>query len=571
MHKNLLLFFIVFLVRFCLLCGDDVSIDSEVDQSNGVYENQPIRGIISVTHDLGNKIDESSFKLGNVPLPVEFVQDVRLSSSSPLVISYYQFNLDGKPKGLQILPSVSVTVGNKTYQSVQSTYQVEGAGSIAVPQTEEQGKKEKADKSILKVESLLEGPAALYPGTRFKAVYRYIFNDNFDLKVEKLPLLDGKGFLKIGTQAVEDSQQGAFSIRAISQALEAVQPGSYKFDGALVQGYVYRSDPFGGQYNLPTLYSANTPPMTIIVLPFPEKGKPASFNGAIGPFTGFNVSLKSSPAISVGDKIVLDVKITGKNMHLATAPLPDICCQPGFSGIFKLGDLPPVETVKGNVKEYVVEMRALTGSVKSIPSIEFSWFNSADKTYGSLRSKPIPISIKELAPPPPQASQPVPANQKPVQPKISSEPNPIEITGIGTMSPSDLQNRFFGQWWVLWILPLAAAALLGQKALKNYLKQRKPKMKPKTSDDIFQEAVNAGPGSSAFFQLLKAALMTKLVEKGIISNNQVNVEELPKEGLGGKIRALLLEIEEKRFTGQAGPTGAQWAQRAKELLEDNGK
>ena len=224
--------------------------------------------------------------------------------------------------------------------------------------------------------------------------------------------------------------------------MEAVKPGSYKFDRANIQGYVYRNDPFGGHIYLQPMLSAETPPMTITVLPFPEKGKPASFNGAIGPFSNFSAALLSSSSISVGDKIVLKIEISGQG-QAANAPLPDLCCQPGFSGVFQLSDLPPVEKVSGNKKTFTVEMRPLIADIKSLPPIEFSYFIPASKTYGVLHSQAIPIAVKSLSIPPKEAPEGKKSNTPPPAAdwkKVSLEPAPIEILGMEKMSAKGFQK-----------------------------------------------------------------------------------------------------------------------------------
>lgn len=550
-------------ICFChlFLSAADVYIDSEIDQSGGVWEKQPLKGMISITHNRNDQVDESSFRLDKKPLNVQFVQEVQISSTSPLVISYYQFTLDGKPKGLQILPSVSVKVGGSVYKSAPSTYQV---GEVTISP---QPASNSASKSFLKLEATLEAPAEIYPGTRFKVVYRYIFNDNIELAKEELPLFQGKGFLKIGTEEAKDIQQGAYSMRVISQTLEATKPGSYKFDSSLIQGRVYRNDPFGGHIYLQPMLSSTTQPMTITVLPFPEKGKPASFNGAVGTFTDFSVKLLSAPTMSVGDKIALDIKISGKG-QMGTVTLPDLCCQPGFSGVFQLSDLPPTEKIVDTTKEFTVEMRPLIADITAIPSAEFSFFIPESKTYGLLHSKPIPITVKAL--PKPVQEQPA-AKPKTASPvdwrKVSHEPTPIEIISIAKLTPADLKNRLLGTWWVLWMIPVGIAAIWGQILLRKYLKQRKGRVKQKTSQEIFNEALVAGAQSPLFYQLLNKAFMMRLVEKGLIKSIDIDPENLPRGGNPGLVRNFLLKIDEKRFSGQEPIAGDQLIQEAKEIFK----
>ena len=188
-----LLFFLSLIFLFGGLKGEEVSVDAQIDQSGTLIENQPLKGLISIAHNEQEKVDETSFRLGDSTLDVDFVREVRISPSSPLVLSYYQFALNGQPKGLQVLPSVSVKVGSHRYQSPPTTSSrpsgCHAGALLGQPR-----------KSFLKLEAFLQGPAEIYPGTRFKVVYRYIFNDNIELLKEELPLMAGTGFIKIGTQ-----------------------------------------------------------------------------------------------------------------------------------------------------------------------------------------------------------------------------------------------------------------------------------------------------------------------------------------------------------------------------------
>ncbi len=552
---RLFLCMLAFTLFFVSIEAGDVKVESNIDQIK-VWENQPIKGLITITHDVSDKVDTSSFKLGSAPLKVDFVEDVRVSSQSPLTVSYYKFTVPPQPKGLQLLPAVSVKVGDDVYQSIESTYEVGDLGSAPPP-----GKK------VLKLNAIVDGPTTIYPGMRFKVIYQYIFNDNIELKQEKLPLLEGKGFQKVGASDVVDKEDSNVSTREITQMFEAVKPGEYNFEGSLIEGYVYRNDPFGSRIYLQPMLRSETLPVKITVLPFPKEGQPASFNGAIGPFSAFSSSLSSSPTVSVGDKMVLAVELAGTG-QLANAHLPDLCCQPGWSGVFQLSDLPPQEEVKGSVKYFTVEMRPLIANVKEIASIQFSYFLPDSKTYGTLKSKPIAVNINQL--PQNKENENQEAAQKPVQPiketATSPLPSPIEIQTIQPLAPSDLSNLLFGHWWVLWMIPLGAAAILGQIYLKRYLSQRPHEEKKKTSTDILKEALSSDRKSAAFYHLLGQALMTRLIEKGKIPAATATVENLPDEGIAGNVKQFLQQIEEKRFTGQDKQLDREVISNAKKLF-----
>lgn len=429
--------FLILVLLPSLLLAQEVSITAEIEQGNHI-EYQPLKGLITIMHDKNDRVDEKSFRLQDKPLPVTPLQEVGISSTSPIVISFYNFELPGQVRGLHELAVISVKVGQKTLTSVPSTYEV---GVLAVSKA--------TSNVVLQFDNLVQGSQILFPGERITLGYRYTFSGNIELTQETLPLLDVKEFRKIGAKAIKDSTQKELSIREITQVYEVSKPGSYTLGPSAISGNAYTKDDFGNRKYLKPPLQAGAPAVKITVKDFPEKDKPPSFNGAIGPFDHFTVSLLSSPKINVGDKISLSIEIGGKG-QLENVPLPALCCQPGFSGQFALSDLPPVEKTKGpSTKQFTVEMRVLSASITKIPPVEFAFFEPESQSYKVLRSQPIPLSVAPLAPPPAPASQAAPAASKKepaTQEKVTPKLAPIEIEGIKPLTARDLANPFLGSW-----------------------------------------------------------------------------------------------------------------------------
>ena len=546
----------------------DVLVSTAIDQQN-IIEDQPVKVLISITHNQSAKVDIASFRLGGKKAEIKFLQDVKISAANPLVISQYTLNLLGQPPGLYELPEVSVNVGGKVYTSVASTYQVEAkrisapppspaapapmpAPPTAIKAPVAPPPSSNAKKNTLQLKLDLNGIRTLYPGQRFTVTYKYIFNDNIELSVEKLSLLETTDFLQIGTKSEKTYEQGDFSVQQISQTFEAVKPGEYKFEPSVIEGYVYRTDAFGKRTYVQPALRAEAPGMTLTVKPFPEKGKPTSFNGAIGPFDNFTATLKSPQNMNVGDKIDLEITIGGSG-QLDNAHLPELCCQPGFSGVFQLNDLPPSELIKGNSKVFTVQFRPLIANVKAIPSIEFSYFDPSTEQYGTLHSKPIPITVNPIAPSEPQTpSQPMPSEKQPSESwkAASHQLQEIEISGNMPMKASDLRNYIFGSWWVLFLIPLGIILILLQWSYRNYLQRQRSIVKPKESRDYLAEALRLDTSSGEFYQLLQKALMMRLAEKKLIKSSDINIDKLPQDGLTGEVRKALTKIEEMKYAGK---------------------
>lgn len=552
MVKKCIFLFFSALSAFVTLQAQEVKISAAADGHN-FREKTPIPGTVSVTHNQGQKVDLDSFRLGADPLKVNLIQETQVSPSQPLVVSFYKFALPGKEKGLYILPPITVTVDGKTYSSIENTYEV--VASKAAPPASTAPTSVYAPSAplpntnaTLSLVGSYDAPSTIYPGQQLKMYYRYKFNTNIELTDEKLPLLDAPGFTKIGSRDIKDTNEGDFSVREISQRVVATKPGQFNFPAAMVEGNVYRVDDYGvKQYQKPKI-SAESDAVTITVTAFPATGRPTSFNGAVGSFSSITDTLNSPPTVTLGDKIALDVEIFGADSE--TVPLPDLCCQPGFSGFFQQSDLPPIEKFSGKSKKFAVELRPLTVDIKSIPSIEFSYFDPATKTYKTLHTEPISIAVvdKPATPTLPSTSQAAPADNSWRQQSQQTIPQPVPET-VGIIS-KDTRNFLLSTWWVLLLIPLGACLLYFQrkKVIKEQVSAVQP-IKP-TAELLFRAAEQEGIRSPHYYKLMTQAFLLRLVEKGEIPSTEISPDKLPTTGDAGKVRELLLAIDEKRFTGQ---------------------
>ncbi len=282
------------------------------------------------------------------------------------------------------------------------------------------------DQVIFRLETFVDANPTIYPSETIRIGYRYIFNRNFSLTKEEIPLLEANGFHKIGEKVFQDSVTGTITTVEISQVAETVAPGTYTFGPSEISGKSYTENAVGTREYSKEEYSAKASGVTIVVHPFPEKNKPASFNGAVGQFT-MDVVLLTPAEMAVGDKILLQIKIVGPG-EINYIPFPEICCQPGFSGFFKMSDLPPTEKIGDKSKVFVLEMRPQSESINEIPPIEFSFFNPINETYVTITSDPIPVKVHPLNNEPPV----VPT--KPSGPPDQAKTTEIEIQSVYPLS-----------------------------------------------------------------------------------------------------------------------------------------
>lgn len=557
----------LFILLPVFIWSSDVQVSSQADQIN-IYEKHPIKGMITVTHDENVKIDESSFLMENKPIKVEFVQNTKISPDNPLTITIYRFEIPEKPKGLYVLPEVSVKVGGKVYRSFPTSYEVRGekpeespipSPTLPQPATNSQSNNAPTSEGSLKLEAVVDGKNPLYPGETLRFIYRFYFSGNIELTREELPLLEAKGFLKIGDKEIKDYTQDNLSVNEIAQFVEAEKPGSFTLGPSIAEGLSNGKTPL----------KSEAPAITVTVKPFPEADKPKSFNGAVGKFT-FNVSLKSVEEVNLGDEMTLLATVAGTG-NFRTVTSPELCCQPGFSGFFRLSDLPPTSEMRGDAKYFTINLQPLSDSLKEIPSVEFSYFNPAEEKYVVLHSKPIPIIVKPSKPLPVEnldenKKTPLKQTEVPSEP-IPVKPEAIEIQSNFKLRSEDLYNKTFGTWLSMLIIPLGIALLIYQKTLRDALIKKQKEVRPVTSSELFQKAFQEKTATPLFFDLLNKALKLGLVEAKLIPEAAIATEDLPNTGLTGDVRTFLSTIEERRFTGQGNITPAFLQDSSRTLFE----
>lgn len=477
-------------------------------------ENEPISGEIAIVHLPSEIVDESSFKIADLPLPVTHLGD---GFSQGEVVSRYGFRLAGKPRGLYLLPEIRVQVGSNSLSAPQVTFEVI-AGQAS-------------NELLLEAKASATGP--VYPGQKVTFQYLIYFRNPIQLTKEVLPLLSVPGFRTIGAPKIETVPQGDVTVQVISQIAAAETPGTYNSGPSLIQGYIYSQDDNGNRTTASQLLQAQAPSVQVTVQPFPEENRPASFNGALGNFY-WRVTPVGSTNVQVGDKISLQVSVTGSG-DFDTVVFPDLGRQPGFKSSFLLSDIPPVGETKEAEKVFVVDLRPLTTQVKTVPAIEFSSFDSISKNYVIRKSDPIAITVR------PGAGGQQNAGGK--NPLVA----PIDIIGSVRLSYSELQASHFQDILLVYAAIFLFAVLAAEKML--HMLAEKSKNKPRSSRDILLEAFKNKANPDECCRLIRKALLQRLFEVEITSKELDSPEELATTGIEGEIRSLLMSIEQKRFMG----------------------
>jgi hypothetical protein len=212
------------------------------------------------------------------------------------------------------------------------------------------------------------------------------------------------------------------------------------------------------------------------VLPLPQAGRPADFNGAVG---FFEAETSANPVrVNAGDPITLKLAVTGHGNfdRVSSDMLPNDAnwrtyhsSQPKFEAQDGVG--------YAGTKTFEQAIVPNNGSVKEIPPLSFSYFDPEKGQYATCTTPPIPISVAGApAAPAPAAnaavasSNPSPVTPAPVPIGPELRMNQIEPGSfVSTLEPIYLNPLFLGGQAV----PLVA--LLGGLA---FLRRRRSALEP---------------------------------------------------------------------------------------------
>jgi hypothetical protein len=263
------------------------------------------------------------------------------------------------------------------------------------------------------------------------------------------------------------------------------------------------------------------------------------------------IKMNSSPTINIGETINLTLTITGLN-NPKQMKLPELVCQPGFSGFFLPYDLPPAPGGKAGVAEFQIKLVALTDLVKEIPSIEISSFDPSSAQYRVQKTQPIPLKVN----PPEYITKTGSAKPK----LVISAPdwNKVWNAPFKPPYPLELDHHFIPLSyqtlsWIqtslaFMIIPFGLILLLILKRIHYYLMTRHPSKKPR-SEILFEKALydkELSPTES--IRVLEQAFWWRIYEKGLLKDMPNELEALPIEGWVGKVRNFILHLQSLQFS-----------------------
>jgi len=186
-----------------------------------------------------------------------------------------------------------------------------------------------------------------------------------------------------------------YDVRQFKTPLKTMGSGTFEFAPTVTvqvaapqQQQQRRRDPFGfGMFNSVQTIPVElaVAPATVEVLPLPTTGKPDGFSGAVGRFQ-FQVTAEPKD-VSPGDPITLQMTIVGNGNYDRIQP-PALPTDAPFR---LFGDAVRKQGDNGVRFEQVISPRDAT--VTNIPPMDFSFFDSESRTYRTISSPAIPITV----------------------------------------------------------------------------------------------------------------------------------------------------------------------------------
>lgn len=194
-------------------------------------------------------------------------------------------------------------------------------------------------------------------------------------KAQLYPLQDG--LIELETATLQNS------IQFLKEDAKDLQGNVHGF----LNGFSLSEDAF-----VTETVSLSSKPVSITVKPLPQKGKPSSFNGAVGKFEITASLEKNNFAADETGKLTLEISGAG-NLQLVTAPDIKWPQQLEPFDVKVTEDLLLVDVPVSGRKIFEFPFTVQAPGNYKIPSIEFSFFNPATATYITAITKPIAFTV----------------------------------------------------------------------------------------------------------------------------------------------------------------------------------
>ncbi|MGZ4043698.1 MAG: BatD family protein [Bacteroidia bacterium] len=405
------------------------------------------------------------FEVVSGPFESRMTQNVNGVVSSQITLSW---GLVARKEGKFTIGPAVVNAGNQKYETAPVTIEVtKGATS--------QGSDANAGVSVNDGELFIKTiptKTKLYVGEQLTVTHKLFSRLSLvGMKKYDAPVFDGfwTKKLDVPSSAIQENIDGVVYLTAEIEKhlLYANSPGK-KTIASISPIYVVRKisnkkprsfwEQFvNGQQYEDIEVKAKSNAITIEVLPLPEEGKPASFNGAVGKLN-YKVETNTQ-TLKANEALNLKITISGNgNFPLMDAPklnLPES---------FESYDPKVSEAANAKSFDYLVVPRNEGEFI--LKDLDFSYFNTETKKYNTIQSPEIKITV--LPPDPNSAGAQVytPHNE------VKETENDIRYIKKGNFELSKTETEFFNSplhitGIFLPVLSLGALLVIRRKHIKN--------------------------------------------------------------------------------------------------------
>ena len=252
-----------------------------------------------------------------------------------------------------------------------------------------------------------------YVGELLPIEIKAYFHQSVQATLRSLPVIAGGAF---ACQELRDKPEQTREIldgvpynvltwhTSMSAVKEGEHPVSAELDATLgIPGQSRRGSPFGAGFFDDDFFNGffqnireesvklTNPNLKIRVLPLPKMGRPIDFAGAVG---RFKLSAAASPRKTmVGDPITVKMTINGTGNFDRVSP-PTLNMDEGWKTYRPSESFKPLNG-SGNTGEKFFEQAVIpmNRSIKTIPPVTFSYFDTEKEKYITLKTKAIPLTL----------------------------------------------------------------------------------------------------------------------------------------------------------------------------------
>jgi hypothetical protein len=484
-------------------------------------EGRPIPLYIIVDHTNTATVDTQSFQLDEKPITVESIQQEKIApeelfkdggTDGALLVDTYRTVLPALAAGAHTIGPASVLVGGVPCRSNTIVVQVQGA--VTSPD--------------FRLELTSQSPPKIFPGQEVVFSYHIFFTGSMQLLREDLPLLNPPGFRNVGSPEITTRVVPGGNEQIIALRSKAVTPGTYEIGPSTIEGM--KVDAASGRAS-PPLLRAEVRSSTIVILPFPEEGKPPSFDGALGAFA-WRVRALGETEVTIGDSVRIEYRVSGRG-ELDSVRFPPLEQLSGLTDGFWTDPNPPLGEQADGTKQFILVVRPKRLGQVEVPGFFVTSFDPYSEQYLTESVAPISLTVEGTA------EDAASLTQRPLT-NGQGEPRPFDLDASTVSIPSVPPQ------WVGWTFSVAVVLGLLQLLWRSILRRRKGR-KQVSSRELFYLAFKNRSNREKGLTLLRQALYVRLYELALTPVVVDSPEAIHGEGIALEAKTLIQAIERQLY------------------------